>query len=69
LTSLRASHPIDFAVITDFIPPEWLWGTALVALIAAESLQFSLESRNRDFQGADAWPFLAFLSLMGRAEG
>jgi hypothetical protein len=56
-------------VITDFIPPEWLWGTALVALIAAESLQFSLESRDRDFQGADAWPFLAFLSLMGRAEG
>jgi hypothetical protein len=56
-------------MITDVIPPEWLWSAALVALIAAESLQFSLESRDRDFLGADAWLFLAFLSLMGRAEG
>ena len=40
---------MDFALVTDFIPPEWLWGTALVALSAAVSLQFSLESRDRDF--------------------
>jgi hypothetical protein len=40
---------VGFALITDFIPPEWLWVTALVALIAAVSPQFSLESRDRDF--------------------
>jgi hypothetical protein len=40
---------MNFAHITDFIAPEWLWGAALVALIAAVSLQFTLESRDRDF--------------------
>jgi len=51
LSSLRApaTHPIDFAVITDFIPPEWLWGTALVAFIAAVALRYSLTSPDRDW--------------------
>jgi hypothetical protein len=51
LSSLRApaTHPIDFAVITDFIPPEWLWGTALVALIAAVAPRYSHTNRDRDW--------------------
>lgn len=40
---------MNFALITDFIAPEWLWGAALVALIAAVAPQFSLESRDRDW--------------------
>ena len=40
---------MNFALITDFIAPEWLWGAALVALIAAVVPQFSLESRDCDF--------------------
>jgi hypothetical protein len=56
---------MDFALITNFIAPEWLGGTALVALIAAVAPQFSLESQDRDFQGADAWPpFVIFSSCL-----
>jgi hypothetical protein len=36
-------------MITDFIPPEWLWGAALVALIAAVAPRHSLASRDRDW--------------------
>jgi hypothetical protein len=36
-------------MITDFIPPEWLWGAALVALIAAVAPRHSLTSRDRDW--------------------
>lgn len=36
-------------MITDFISPEWLWGTALVAFIAAAAPRHSLTSRDRDW--------------------
>jgi hypothetical protein len=57
---------VGFALITDFIPPEWLWATALVALWLRNSHS---KAGIAIFYGADAWRFLAFLSLIGRAEG
>jgi hypothetical protein len=35
-------------MITDFIPPAWIWGAVLVALIAAVAPRHSLTSRDRD---------------------
>ena len=36
-------------MITDFIPPEWIWGAVLVALIVAVAARHSLTSRDRDW--------------------
>lgn len=45
-------------MITDFIPPEWLWGAVLVALIAAFSPRYSLTSRDRDWWEDESDPTL-----------
>ena len=59
---------MGFALITDFIPTEWLWGATLVALIAAVAPQFSLESRDRDFLWRGCLTFFG-ISIAARPDG